>query len=118
MSRKINIVAVTACISGVAYTYMAAEKLYLLAKKHEYLLQVETQGALGIENHLDAKTIATADMAVICADTYIEGIERFDGCRCLFSPTHVLLKTPEAVTNNIQRLAMLPQGAVLTLQGF
>jgi fructose-specific PTS system IIB-like component len=115
MSRKINIVAVTACISGVAHTYMAAEKLRLLAKKHDYLLQVETQGALGIENNLDAESIALADLALICADIHIEGIERFEGCRCLFSPIRVLLKTPETVISTINRLAMLPQGSVLSL---
>jgi fructose-specific PTS system IIB-like component len=115
MNPKSHIVAVTACISGVAYTYMAAEKLHLLAKKLGYLLQVETQGALGIESPLDAETIARADLVVLCADINIEGIERFEGCRFLHCPTHVVLKTPDIVASNIQRLAVLPQGTVLTL---
>jgi fructose-specific PTS system IIB-like component len=115
MSQKITIVAVTACISGVAHTYMAAEKLQQIAKKHEFALQIETQGALGVDNLLSQDAIQAADLAVICADINIEGIERFDGRRRLQCPIRVLLKTPEAVVSAIQRLALLPQGTVVTL---
>ncbi|HBR3395820.1 TPA: PTS fructose-like transporter subunit EIIB, partial [Klebsiella pneumoniae] len=45
-----NIVAVTACVSGVAHTYMAAERLEKVGHHEKWHLKVETQGALGVEN--------------------------------------------------------------------
>lgn len=60
-----EIVGVTACISGVAHTYMAAEALEKLGKKSGHKVTVETQGALGSENQLTEAQIAAADVAVI-----------------------------------------------------
>lgn len=50
----IKLVAVTACISGVAHTYMAAERLEKLCAQEKWRVKVETQGALGVENRLSA----------------------------------------------------------------
>ena len=47
-----KIVAVTACPTGIAHTYMAAEQLEKTAKKLGHTIKVETQGAMGIENEL------------------------------------------------------------------
>lgn len=53
-----NIVAVTACVSGVAHTYMAAERLEKVGHHEKWHLKVETQGALGVENRITAEDIA------------------------------------------------------------
>ena len=50
-----RIVAVTACPTGIAHTYMAAEKLERAAKKLGHDIKVETQGSMGIENALTKK---------------------------------------------------------------
>ncbi|WP_213083424.1 PTS fructose transporter subunit IIB, partial [Escherichia coli] len=47
-----HIIAVTACPSGVAHTYMAAESLESAAKAKGWQVKVETQGSIGIENEL------------------------------------------------------------------
>ncbi len=46
------LVAVTACVSGVAHTYMAAERLEKLCQQEKWSIKIETQGALGTENRL------------------------------------------------------------------
>lgn len=73
------IIAVTACPSGVAHTYMAAESLAAAAKAKGWEVKVETQGSIGIENELTAEDIATADMIVLTNDIGIKFEERFKG---------------------------------------
>jgi fructose-specific PTS system IIB-like component len=74
-----NIVAVTACPSGVAHTYMAAEALQKAAEKRGHTIKVETQGSIGIENELVAKEIAAADAVILTNDMPITREERFKG---------------------------------------
>ena len=76
-----KIVAVTACPTGVAHTYMAAEQLAKTAKKLGHTIKVETQGSMGIENELSQADIDGADAAIIAADIAIEQPERFAGIR-------------------------------------
>ncbi len=49
------LVAVTACVSGVAHTYMAAERLEKLCQQEKWNIKIETQGALGTENRLTGR---------------------------------------------------------------
>ena len=74
-----KMVAVCACPSGIAHTYMAAERLELAAKKLGISAKVETQGAMGIENRLSAKDVAEADFVVVTNDVKIQEIDRFSG---------------------------------------
>jgi fructose-specific PTS system IIB-like component len=53
-----TIVAVTACVSGVAHTYMAAERLEKVGHQEKWQIKIETQGALGIENKITPDDIA------------------------------------------------------------
>lgn len=76
-----KIVAVTACPTGIAHTYMAAEALEKAAAALGLKLKVETQGAMGLENTLTARDIAQADLVLIASDVAIEQQERFAGCR-------------------------------------
>jgi fructose-specific PTS system IIB-like component len=71
------IVAVTACPTGVAHTYMAREKLVQVAQKRGIEIKVETQGSTGRENEITAADLARADAAIIAAAVSISGMERF-----------------------------------------
>ena len=55
-----KILAVTACPTGIAHTYMAAEAIEEAAKKEGYEVKVETRGSVGVENELSAEDIKSA----------------------------------------------------------
>jgi fructose-specific phosphotransferase system IIB component len=94
-----NIVAVTACPTGIAHTYMAAEQLEKTGKALGHNVKVETQGSGGVENELTAGEIAAADVAIFAVDIMVEGRERFDrpGLRILEVPVSLAIKDPKAV---------------------
>jgi fructose-specific phosphotransferase system IIB component len=92
-----KIVAVTACPTGIAHTYMAAEQLEKTAKKLGHSIKVETQGAMGIENELSQAEIDSADVFILAADIAIEQPERFDKIRKIEIPVQAVLKNPEAI---------------------
>ena len=71
-----KIVAVTACPTGIAHTYMAAEQLEKTARKLGHTIKVETQGAMGIENKLSPTEIQAAGVAILAVDIAIEEPER------------------------------------------
>ncbi|MFB9330864.1 fructose-specific PTS transporter subunit EIIC [Paenibacillus aurantiacus] len=64
-----KILAVTACPTGVAHTYMAAESLLKTARERQIELKVETRGAVGVENELSEQEIAEAHAIIVAADT-------------------------------------------------
>ena len=70
--------AVTACPTGIAHTYMAAEKLIERAKESGLSLKVETNGSSGVKNRLTDAEIAEADAIIVAADTKVE-MARFAG---------------------------------------
>ncbi|WP_017381424.1 PTS fructose transporter subunit IIABC [Paenisporosarcina sp. TG-14] len=73
-----KILAVTACPTGIAHTYMAAEKLKERAKELGISLKVETNGSSGVKNRLTDADIAEADAIIVAADTKVE-MSRFNG---------------------------------------
>lgn len=73
-----RILAVTACPTGIAHTYMAAEKLNDRAKERGINLKVETNGSGGVKNRLTDADIASADAIIVAADTKVE-MARFAG---------------------------------------
>lgn len=75
-----KLVAITSCSTGIAHTYMAAEKLMMEAKAMGHEIKVETQGSIGAENVLTAEDIAAADAVLIAANTGVNK-ERFHGKR-------------------------------------
>ncbi|OEF23266.1 PTS fructose transporter subunit IIB [Vibrio rumoiensis] len=95
-----KIIAVTACPTGIAHTYMAAEALIKSAAKLELNIQVETQGAMGIENKLSYKDINHANIALIASDIDIEQIERFEQIKTLKVTIEEVLTNPETVLKN------------------
>lgn len=90
-------VAVTACPTGIAHTYMAAAQLEKTAKKLGHTIKVETQGAMGIENELTQADVDVADGAILATDIAIEGAERFSRARKIQVPVQAVLKNPEAI---------------------
>lgn len=73
-----KILAVTACPTGIAHTYMAAEKLSETAKDMGISIKVETNGSGGVKNRLTVKDIEEADTIIVAADTKVE-MARFHG---------------------------------------
>ncbi|MBL1229804.1 PTS fructose-like transporter subunit IIB [Enterococcus sp. BWB1-3] len=74
-----KLVAVTACPSGVAHTYLAAESLEVAAKKNGVEICVETQGSIGIENEISAEQVAAASAVILTNNIGIKNEERFKG---------------------------------------
>lgn len=99
-SSKIKIVAVTACPTGIAHTFMAAEALEEKAKVLGYEIKVETNGSGGAKNVLTAKEIAEADGVIIAADKNVEKA-RFDGKKVVFAPVSDGIHKPEELINKI-----------------
>ncbi len=98
-----KIVAVTACPTGIAHTYMAAEQLEKTAKSLGHQIKVETQGAMGIENELSAKDIREADIALFAVDIDVEQRERFNGKKIIQVAVQEAIKNPKAVLEKLGR---------------
>ncbi len=85
-SRSLNLLAVTACPTGIAHTYMAAEALEQAAKDKGYAIKVETDGSGGAKNVLTSSEIAAADVIILAVDKNVE-MGRFDGKRVIKAST-------------------------------
>jgi len=100
-----RLVAVTACPTGIAHTFMAAEALKRAAAVIGHEIKVETQGSLGTKEALSAQDIANADAVIIAADVHV-ATDRFGS-----KPIHTV-STAEAIRNTKavieQALADLP----------
>jgi fructose-specific phosphotransferase system IIB component len=96
-----KLVAVTACPTGIAHTYMAAEQLEKTAKALGHSIKVETQGAMGIENELSKKDIADADAAIFAVDIEVEKRERFAGKRVIEVSVKDAIKDPKSLFQKI-----------------
>ena len=92
-----KVVAVTACPTGIAHTYMAAEMLEKTGKQLGHTVKVETQGAMGIENELTAADIKAADFVVFAVDIDVENKERFDGRKVIQVPVQQAIKNPKGI---------------------
>jgi PTS system fructose-specific IIC component len=95
ISAQPRLVAVTACPTGVAHTFMAAEAIQQAAKRLNYDLQVETQGSVGARNPLSAQAITEADVVLLAADIEVN-TERFAGKRIYRCGTGIALKQANA----------------------
>ncbi|MBO9549076.1 PTS fructose-like transporter subunit IIB [Pseudomonas sp.] len=95
LAAAVRIVAVTACPTGVAHTFMAAEALQQAAQQLDYQLTVETQGSVGARNPLSAQAIADADVVLLAADIEVP-TARFAGKRIYRCGTGIALKQARA----------------------
>ncbi|WP_027093919.1 PTS fructose transporter subunit IIC [Cohnella thermotolerans] len=88
-----KIIAVTACPTGVAHTYLAAESLLKTAKEKRIEIKVETRGAVGVENELTEQDIAEAHAVIVAADTDVLE-SRFAGKPVVRVPVAQAIKNP------------------------
>ena len=92
------IVAVTACTTGIAHTYMAQEALQKVAAEMGVGIKVETNGASGIGNKLTAEDIQKAKTVIIAADKAVE-MDRFDGKPLINRPVADGIRKTEELIN-------------------
>ncbi|HSN36703.1 MAG TPA: fructose-specific PTS transporter subunit EIIC, partial [Arthrobacter sp.] len=92
--RAKRLVAVTACPTGIAHTYMAADSLVAAAKEVGVDLQVETQGSSGAKP-LDPAVIAAADAVIFAVDVDVRGKERFAGKPVINAPVKRGIDEPD-----------------------
>lgn len=97
-----KIVGVTACPSGVAHTYMAAEALQLSGEKFGVEVKIETQGGAGIENELTTKDIEEAVCVILSNDIAIRNEERFKGKKILRIGVSEIMKKSDALIKKIR----------------
>ncbi|MGL4734949.1 MAG: PTS fructose-like transporter subunit IIB [Enterovibrio sp.] len=90
-SESLNIIGITACPTGVAHTFMAAEALTTLATKLGHSIKIETRGSVGVKNQLTEQEISDADLVIIAADIEID-LARFAGKRLYRTSTGAALK--------------------------
>ena len=96
-----RILAVTACPTGIAHTYMAAEALVKAGDKLGLPCKVETNGSGGAKNILTAEEIAACDGIIVAADKNVE-TARFDGKPVLFTRVDDGLHKPEELIQRIE----------------
>tara|TARA_R110001583_G_scaffold19176_1_gene75387 strand:+ start:23984 stop:25714 length:1731 start_codon:yes stop_codon:yes gene_type:complete len=94
-----KIVAITACPTGVAHTFMAATALEDEAKRLGYEIKVETRGSVGAKNQLSTQDISDADLVIIAADIEVD-LARFDGKNLYKTSTGLALKKTNQEINN------------------
>ncbi|MFM0789974.1 fructose-specific PTS transporter subunit EIIC [Streptococcus suis] len=94
------IVAVTACTTGIAHTYMAEEALKKQAAEMGVDIKVETNGASGVGNKLTAEDIKNAAGVIIAADKAVD-MPRFNGKPLVSRPVAAGIKQPEELINLI-----------------
>ncbi|MHC5249659.1 PTS fructose transporter subunit IIABC [Enterococcus sp. LJL90] len=92
------IVAVTACPTGIAHTYMAEDALKKKAKEMGVEIKVETNGSEGIKNKLTAEDIARADAVIVAADKKVE-MNRFSGKELVNRPVSDGIRKTEELIN-------------------
>ncbi|MGX9418208.1 PTS fructose transporter subunit IIBC [Vibrio sp. WJH972] len=93
-----KIVAITACPTGVAHTFMAAHALEKHGKRLGHTIKVETRGSVGAKNQLTAQEIAEADVVIIAADIDVP-LSQFEGKLLYKTSTSLALKKPEQEIN-------------------
>ena len=99
-SDKPLIVAVTACTTGIAHTYMAEEALIKKGEEMGVSVRVETNGASGVGNRLTAEEIAKAEGVIIAADKAVE-TARFDGKKLISKPVAAGIRQTEELIQTI-----------------
>jgi PTS system fructose-specific IIC component len=92
------VLAVTACPTGIAHTYMAADALNNKGKEIGVNIKVETNGSTGVKNKLTDEEIEKADGIIVAADKQVE-MARFDGKKLVQVSVSEAIKDPEGLIN-------------------
>jgi PTS system fructose-specific IIC component len=109
-TQQRTIVAVTACPTGIAHTYMAADSLVAAGKKAGVDLQVETQGSSG-SKPLPAETIANADAVIFATDVGVKDRGRFAGKPVVASGVKRAINEPDKMVAEALSAATNPNAA-------
>lgn len=110
--RQVKLLAVTACPTGIAHTYMAAEKLAQAAASRGIEMKVETQGSIGAENVLDDNDVRSADGIIVAADKDVD-LSRFAGKRVLTVGVAEGIHHPEQLIERVRSAPVhAPDGTV------
>lgn len=99
-NKGYRVLAVTACPTGIAHTYMAAEALEKAGEKLGYAVKAETNGSGGAKNVLTKKEIDACDGVIIAADKNVE-MARFDGKRVIKTTVSAGINKPEELVTKI-----------------
>ena len=111
-TKKPFVIAVTACPTGIAHTYMAEDSLKQMAEKMGVDIRVETNGSDGVKNLLTADEIRRADGVIVAADKKVE-MARFNGKHVLQRPvSDGINKAEELITK-----AMRQEAPILNVEG-
>ncbi|MEV5833555.1 fructose-specific PTS transporter subunit EIIC [Nocardia sp. NPDC052112] len=107
-----TIVAVTACPTGIAHTYMAADSLVAAGNRAGVTVHVETQGSSG-STPLSAETIAAAGAVIFATDVGVRGRERFAGKPVVESGVKRAINEPDTMIADALRAALDPTAATV-----
>ena len=111
-TKRPFVIAVTACPTGIAHTYMAEDSLKQMAEKMGVDIRVETNGSDGVKNALTADEIRRADGVIVAADKKVE-MARFNGKHVLQRPvSDGINKAEELITK-----AMRQEAPILNVEG-
>ncbi|MFJ2928230.1 fructose-specific PTS transporter subunit EIIC [Streptomyces massasporeus] len=111
--QRLRLLAVTACPTGIAHTYMAAEKLAQAAESRGIDMKVETQGSIGAENVLDDNDVKHADGVIVAADKDVD-LSRFAGKRVLTVGVAEGIRHPEQLIERVLSAPVHTEGGAPT----
>ncbi len=86
-----RLIAITACPTGVAHTFMAAEAIEKEAKKRGWWIKVETRGSVGVGSNVTQEEVALADLIIVAADIEVD-LQKFSGKPMYRTSTGLALK--------------------------
>lgn len=96
-----KILGVTACPSGVAHTYMAADAIKRACEKAGIECKVETQGSIGIEDEIGEDDLAGATAVILTTNMPIKNVERFEGLPKVKMDAGSVIKAADAIVAKI-----------------
>jgi PTS system fructose-specific IIC component len=102
MKKRKKLVAITACPTGIAHTFLASGKIEEVAKKLGYDCKIETQGRTS-ENVLTKSEIENADIIIFAIDKGIEGLSRFNNKKVFKTSTKNVIKNAEKVISDAEQ---------------
>ncbi|MEU0179393.1 PTS fructose transporter subunit IIABC [Streptomyces massasporeus] len=111
--QRLRLLAVTACPTGIAHTYMAAEKLAQAAESRGIDMKVETQGSIGAANVLDDNDVKHADGVIVAADKDVD-LSRFAGKRVLTVGVAEGIRHPEQLIERVLSAPVHTEGGAPT----
>ena len=100
LNNSYEILAITACPTGIAHTYMAAEALEKMGEQLGYKVKVETHGSSGVKNKFTREEIDNAKAVIIAADTKID-LSRFDGKKLIKAKVADGINKPQELIENV-----------------